>query len=428
MSGPRLTASAAVVAIGVGTLTTGLTLAGCGARAPTRHLPSGDRIRGRHLTVYVSGPLRGPSAVSGKAVVNGAKLALDQIHARVGGYRIVLRALDDVSPGGLAWSAAATTAAAQAAAGNPATVAYVGDLNSGATAVSIPILNRLGIAQVSPYSGAVGLTSSGVGSLPGEPQAYYPTALRTFARVAPSDYVQAQVQVTLQRRLGCTGVYVLSDGEFDGGSASQAFVQVAQFRHLQVVATQSYVSTASSYASVGQTVAGSGADCVLFSAVTGRNAVKLVEQVAAANPAMRLFGTADLAETSFTDPQLGGLRTRFDPRLLITAPTPLAVVRASRLRRGFLSSYVSRYGTPEPAAIDGFAAMRLVLAAIGRATDGGRRPARRLSVVSALFHTHLRSSVLGPFHITRDGDTSLDSYGVYRVVGGALEYWKAMRG
>jgi branched-chain amino acid transport system substrate-binding protein len=403
-----------------------LALAGCGS-AGVAAAPAGNHIHGNRLTVYVGTPLTGASAVSGAAVVNGATLALDQIHARIGRYRIALRTLDDVPPGGLEWSPAAATLAAQTAAADPTTIAYIGDFNSGASAVSIPILNRLAIAQVSPYSGAVGLTSNGLGSSPGEPQAYYPTSLRTFARVVPSDYVQAQAQVALQQQLGCKATYVLSDDEYDGEAASEAFVQVAKQRNLQVVATQSYVTSASSYMSIGQTIAGSGADCVLIAAITGSNAVKLVTQVAAENPSLRLFATSGLAESSFTDPARGGVPRSLDPRLLITAPTGGAGT-GNRLTRTFRAEYQRSYGTPEPAAIDGYEAMRVVLAAITRATAHGHRDAERVRVVQALFATGEHASPLGRYRITRDGDTSLDRYDIYRVVEGARQYWKTVKG
>lgn len=418
MSFRRAPASAAVVA---------LALAGCGHHSSPRAVPTGDHIQGNRLTIYVSVPLTGPSKVSGQAVVNGATLALDSVHARIGRYRVALKPLDDVSPGGLFWSGAATTLAAQTAAANPTTVAYIGDFNSGASAVSIPILNPLAIAQVSPYSTAVGLTSSGPGSSPGEPQAYHPTPLRTFARVVPSDYVQAEAQVTLQRGLGCKATYVLSDGEYDGDSASQAFLQVAQQRHLDVVTQQSYIPNPSSYAAIAQTIAADGADCVLISAITGRDAAELVAKIAEENPSIRLFATAGLAESSFTDPADGGVPANVDRRLLITAPTGNPSASAA-LRRDFTRSYERRYGTPQPAAIDGYEAMRLTLGAIARATDQGRRQAERERVVKALFATRDHDSPLGVYSIKPDGDTSLDSYDVYRVVDGAFRYWETVRG
>jgi len=398
------------VTIGVTTM-----LVGCGSSGQPAPPPPGNRIAGRNLTVYVAVPLTGASGPSGEAVVQGATLALDHIHARIGRYRIHLRALDDVPAGGQVWSGAAATLAAQTAAANPTTIAYLGDLNSGASAISIPILNRLAIAQVSPYSGAVGLTSDGPGSSPGEPQAYYPSALRTFARVVPSDYVQAKVQVALQRSLGCTATYVLSDGEYDGDAASAAFTQVAAAEHLQVVATQTYVPTASSYTAVGQTIAGSGANCVLISAIPGMNAVPLVSQVAAVNPTLQLFATSGLAQTAFVDPAEGGLPASLAGRLLLTGPP------GDKAPAG-------EFASSEPVEIDAYAAMGLLLGAIRRATDGGRTQAQRIKVVNALFDGRQHESILGDYRIERDGDTSLDSYGVYRVHAGELQYWKTLRG
>ena len=108
------------------------------------------------------------------------------------------------------------------------TVGYVGDLDSGASAISIPILNHAGIPQVSPASTAVGLTSNALGAEPGEPDKYYPTGQRTFARVIPSDAIQGRVQVKLQEQLGCRKTYVLDDGEVDGTDTATSFVIAAE--------------------------------------------------------------------------------------------------------------------------------------------------------------------------------------------------------
>ena len=59
--------------------------------------------------------------------------------------------------------------------------------------------------------------------------------------------------------------------------------------------------------------------------------------------------------------------------------------------------------------------MSLLLSAIRRATDDGRRQAERSRVVTALLSTRDRHSVLGDYSIEADGDTTLDDYGVYRV-------------
>ncbi len=120
--------------------------------------------------MYVSVPLNGPSAVSGTAVVNGARLALARAGRRIGRFRIAVAQLNDATPTRGEWDPGRTTDDARLAVRDPTAIGYVGELDSGASAVSIPILNRAGIAQISPTSTAVGLTSSGPARRPASPQ------------------------------------------------------------------------------------------------------------------------------------------------------------------------------------------------------------------------------------------------------------------
>jgi branched-chain amino acid transport system substrate-binding protein len=53
---------------------------------------------------------------------------------------------------------------------------------------------------------------------------------------------------------------------------------------------------------------------------------------------------------------------------------------------------------------------------------------RRNKVLEAIFATRDRQSVLGTYSITPTGDTTIRSYGVYRVVDGRLVYWKSVDG
>ncbi len=129
--------------------------------------------------------------------------------------------------------------------------------------------------------------------------------MRTFARVAPSDAVEAAVQVTLQRSLGCTKVYVLTDEEVDGEDFATSFGVAAQQARLRVVATQQYDPLATSYRSLATTIASSGANCVLVSAISGSNAVSVTRQVAAAVPKARIFAGAGVAQSTYVDPAKG---------------------------------------------------------------------------------------------------------------------------
>ena len=153
----------------------------------------------------------------------------------------------------------------------------------------------------------------------------------------------------------------------------------------------------------------------------------VTRQVAAALPDALIFGSAGLAESTYVDPELGGIPLSLDSRVLITSPTldPAAYPPAGRR---FFARYERRYGVPQPSSIFGYEAMSLMLNAISRATDGGTVEAMRSKVVAALTSTRDRHSVLGTYSINAHGDTSLDRYGVYRVAGGSLRFLKVMRG
>ena len=285
----------------------------------------------------------------------------------------------------------------------------------------------MSIPQISATSTAVGLTSGGPEAAPGEPAKYYPTGRRTFARVVPNDSVQAAVLARLQRQSDCQKTYVLDDGEVDGRDIADAFQVAAKSAGLHIVGATEYDPTATTYMSLATAIRQTGADCVLFGALTEDHAVLLTRQIAAAVPAAQIFGTAGLAEGTYVDPQLGGIPLALDSRVLITSPAldPAAYPPAGRR---FFRLYTRRYGNPQPSAIFGYEAMSLMLAAISRATDQGTVEATRSNVVSALFATRNRHSVLGTYSIDAHGDTSLNRYGVYQVVAGSLRFLKATRG
>ena len=396
---------------------------GCGSKDAAT--AAGATIHGRSLTIYVSAPLSGVSRVGGAAVVSGARLALAQSRDRIGDYRITLKVLNDATVQRGGWDPGQTTINARAAVLDPTTIGYVGEVNSGASAISIPPLNRAGIPQVSPTSTAVGLTSGAPGSFPGEPEKYYPTGVRTFARVVPNDTVQAIAQVRVQQSMGCVRTYVLNDGEVDGADAARSFQVAAQAAGLNLVGMQVFPRDASSYKALATGVAQTHPDCILISADTESGAVPLTTQLATTMPDVKLFGSAGLAETTFADPAQGGIPLWVGPRVTLTAPT-LGPTQYPAAARAFAVAYERRFGQIEPNSIFGYEAMSLLLNAIERATDGGTRPAVRSAVRAALFATRDRSSVLGSYSINRNGDTTQRRYGVYVIVAGRLTFWEAI--
>ena len=96
--------------------------------------------------------------------------------------------LDDSTAQAGSWTPEATSANALKAAQDDSTAVYIGEFNSGAAKVSIPILNEAGIPMISPANTYVGLTTDDPGSEPGEPDKYYPTGKRTYTRIVPEGH------------------------------------------------------------------------------------------------------------------------------------------------------------------------------------------------------------------------------------------------
>jgi branched-chain amino acid transport system substrate-binding protein len=129
-------------------------------------------------------PLQGASRPQALAVVRGARLALQEAGGRGGPHSIRYVSLDNSTRRAGTWTPVETAANARRAALDESTVAYIGEFNSGASAISIPPLNEVGFAQISPTNTAVRLTRSGPGADPGEPEKYSPTGRRHYFRLA----------------------------------------------------------------------------------------------------------------------------------------------------------------------------------------------------------------------------------------------------
>ncbi len=158
----------ALMALGV------VPLAGCGGAGS-----SGTET----LTVYVSLPLSGERAADGRAVQRGAKDALEQAGGEAGGVRVRAVYLDDTGQT-MRWDPVATAANARRAAEDTSTIAYIGDIDDGATRTSLPITNQADILQISPGSTAVDLTRKVSARL--DPDLYRPSGNQTFVRLVPA--------------------------------------------------------------------------------------------------------------------------------------------------------------------------------------------------------------------------------------------------
>jgi branched-chain amino acid transport system substrate-binding protein len=383
----------------------------------------GDSAGGGELHIYSSLPLEGAQRGQSTALVNGAKLALEQAGGKAGDFTIKYTSLSDASAQAGNWTPELTSANARKAAQDDKTAVYIGEFNSGASAVSIPILNEGGVPQISPSNTAVGLTSDAAGADKGEPDKYYPAGTRTYTRIVPKDTIQGAALATIMKEDGCTNVAIANDKEVYGAGLARNVESAAKGQGLKIDFNEGIDPKAANYRSLASRAKGDGVDCFAFSGTTSNNAAQIFKDFSAAIPDAKLYGPDGVAEAAFTDPKEGGIPSSVGAKTTLTVAT-LAPDKYPPEGQEFFKQYGEKYGddTPDPYAIYGYEAMNLALDAIKRAGSGDKE-----KILEALFATKDRKSVLGTYSIDENGDTSLTDYGVYKIEGGELTFDKTVK-
>ena len=369
-------------------------------------------VPGRTLTIYSSLPRPGAGEAT-QDMLRAERLALQESRGRVGPYRLRLVALDNAAKDTGTWDADRTAINARAALRDDTTIAYLGEWDEEATGVSLPIFNEAGILQVSATNTYVGLTRAD-GAAAGEPERFFPTGQRTYARVVPADHEQAAALATLMQE-ECFEAHLVDDGEPAGQGLALMVRREARERELDVSGTDSLGVAPGGRRAVEARIARSGADCVLLAAAPSAEALELLRDLRAARPDMRFFAPAALAQPGF----LRALGPALEAQLRITTPTlaPSAYPAASRR---FFEAFRDRFGhTPDVRALYGYEAVRAVVHAIDEAGELGND---RSEVIRAFFGIDDRESVLGTYDIDDNGDTTLGVYGANRVRDGRLVF------
>src|SRR5215218_4299178 len=204
---------------------------------------------GSTLTIYSSLPLQGDSRPQSEDVVAGEKLALEEAGGKVGKFTIKYVSLDDATAAAGKWDPAQTSSDARKAAQDKSSIAYLGEFNSGASAISLPILNEANILQISPSNTYVGLTRA-EGADKGEPDKYYPAGKRTYGRVVPADHIQAAAQVTYQKDEGCKKTYILNDKEVYGKGIAVQVENIGKAQGLQIAGNEGIDTKAANFRAV----------------------------------------------------------------------------------------------------------------------------------------------------------------------------------
>jgi branched-chain amino acid transport system substrate-binding protein len=300
----------------------------------------------------------------------GERRALAEAGGRAGGLRIRLRELPatDDEPDH-PWDPALVSENAHRAADDPTAIAYLGELDYGASAVSLPITNDAGLLQVSPGDGLTSLTQRPPGRPRAGPERYYPTDERSFVRVGPTDLQEAEYLLERVRAGGAKRIALVFDRDIYGRELAAQILTRARRDGLEAVASEEYRDQPDEIQDIAHRLAEARPDAVIHAGVAGRWTARLLAEIDAQLPTTPLFATSGV---------LAGERTLALP--------------AGRARIEAIGPAISLERT-------GYDAMRLVLDAVER----GQRDRRRVIAAARRLAPRVTDSRLALYRPGADG-------------------------
>jgi branched-chain amino acid transport system substrate-binding protein len=387
-----------------------LAAAGCGGGGGG----GGTKAKGSTLTIWSSLPLQGANRPNSVDIIKGERLALQGTGNKGGSCKVRYKSLDDSTAQAGQWDPGQTSSNARKAAQDKSTIGYLGEFNSGASAISIPILSDAKIQQISPANTALELTKNPGPAGKGAPGKYYPSGYRNYARTVPADHIQGAAQGDWMKQLGVKKLYILNDKQVYGAGVAKTTADAAKLRGIKVLGNEGIDPKAPNYRSLASKIKSKGADAVFFGGIVENNGVQLFKDLGAALPNAKLFGPDGVAVSTFTK----GLPADIQPRTYLTVAT-IKPTDYPPAGQKFFKDFQAKYGggTPEPYAIYGYEAMSLLLDSMKRA---GSKCNDRKAVRDEVFSTKDRHSVLGTYSIDKDGDSTLNDFGRYVVKNGKL--------
>jgi branched-chain amino acid transport system substrate-binding protein len=385
-------------------------IAGCGGGGSDERA---EPVDSDTLVVYSSLPRSGGSQVVGDAVAAGQRLALSDAGGRVGSYAVKLVDLDSAEPDERDWDPDLVAENASRAADDPAAIAYLGELELGATAVSLPVTNERSILQVSPTDGLTSLTlpQSGPGA---GPERFYPEDARNFLRLVPPDSAQAGPLVAIARQSRATRLALAHDGGIFGRQLAGAVEQAAADQGLQVTTVERVEPDLEEAPDLARELAEDIPEAVIYLGIGGDPAATILatldDPVLAGTP---LIGAAPLAT-----PDALPADEPVQPLPVVTPMLPPQ--RYPPAGRRILRRLAKEQGTTPPVeALYGYESMRVVLEALRAA---GKDAADRTAVIDAAREEGPRGSVIGPYRFDRRGDTTRHRLALYDIERGELVY------
>jgi branched-chain amino acid transport system substrate-binding protein len=372
-------------------------------------------------TIVSDLPLQGSSKHQTDQMNQAIEMVLEQHGWKAGDKTLQFQACDDSTAQLGSWDSATCSSNANAYASTESVIGVLGTFNSGCAELEAPVLNQApggAVAMVSPANTWPGLTQKT--KVPGEPDKYYPTGVRNYARVIPADNFQGPALALLAQDLGVKTVYIINDKQAYGAGVASYFEDAAKKLGITVLGNDAYnTKTGTNYQSLFQKIGGKHPDAIMVGGLICENGGQLIKDKVAVlgdNNKVKLL-LPDGFTTSQTLTDAGKAAEGLYASVAGVPTDQLTGAGAT-----FVSDFQAKYN---PDFIDPYtpyaaAAAQVVLQAIA-ASDG-----TRASISKNLFGAKVTDSVLGTFSINDAGDTDQGSMTVDVAKNGKLVTYKVL--
>jgi branched-chain amino acid transport system substrate-binding protein len=359
------------------------------------------------LKIYASWPMQGTMIPEGTAMLNAAKMALDEVNSQVAGYTVQLVFTDDASPTTGSWDGQVESNNAQKAIADDQAMVYFGTYNSGAAKISMPLTNKAGMAQITPANSYPGLTKTGYAQ--GEPDVYRPAGKVNYFRTFGADDLQGSAAAAWAKCLGFKKVYILDDRQVYGKGLADVFEKAAPQMGLQVAAHEGVESVNIDFRALLTKVKASGADLVYAGILSDSGGPQIAQQM----DALGLFKAgikfmSDDAMYSEAVPKAVSPEV-LNGNMYVTFGSPSLDSLPTKTGQNFVKNYRAKYNSdPIGWSVYSYNAMLVILDSIKRAApqiDAAKDvTAKRAAVLDAMASTKDLEGVAGPITFDKNGD------------------------
>ena len=318
-------------------------------------------------------PLQGSAAPISESTNNMIALYLEQEGNLAGEYPIEFRPYDDSTEEKGSWDDAACARNAQVHVSEPNEVAVIGPYDSGCAKIIVPVLNQDPdgpMLMVSHAGTNPGLTKAWA---PGEPEIYYPTGERNFARVVTTDDNQGAAAVQFMAKdLKVKKCFVINDRGTYGQGVAKAFIDEAAERDVEILGNEPWDADQDDYAELFELIKTSKPDCLYIAGAYASNGGQLIRDK------VEFLGDNETVITMAPDGFSGYPEFQEQPEaqgvyLTFAGQDLGSLVEGGGLAAALAKAYEERFGEP-PVSSSGLyavAATQVVLEAIAQ-SDGTR--------------------------------------------------------